>query len=134
MVKARILRTGETDINSTDIWRFVLHEGYPTQKVSSQGSFTISLPSGSEFAGFNTITHNLGYVPQCRVSVIGVDGYLHRITGGTLFDDPAMDDGYGYFTYSADSSELNVTVGYFYPIPTTASRSFTFYYIILRND
>lgn len=134
-MKARILKSGETDINSSDIWRFVLHEGYPTQKVYTQGSFSLFLPSGSEFPASHTIYHNLGYMPVCRVSAIGVDGYLRRVTGGTLFDDPSMDDyALGYMSYGVSNSDLAVSVGYSYPIPTTANRTFTFYYIILMDD
>lgn len=129
-MKARILRSGETDINSTDIWRFVLHELYPTQKVARQGSFTFSLPIGTETVS-QVITHNLGYLPQCRVAVVGWDGYLVRVSGGKEFYDATMNNS-GFFSYGTDSTELIISAGYY--TASTASRSFACYYIILEDE
>lgn len=135
MAKARILRTGETDITSTDIWRYVLHENYPTQKIAIQGSQTVSLPSGSEFPAIITISHDLGYQPICRVAGTLPSTRVIRVSGGITFSDEDMDEfALGYMSYGTDSEDLIISVGYDYPIPTTANRSFTFYYIILEDN
>ena len=80
MAKLKILRTGETNINSTDIWRFSVHSDYPTGKIALSGTTTGTINSGDwtigtpgipvdEPPGYVAIAHNLGYVPSCTVSV-----------------------------------------------------------------
>lgn len=135
MAKLVMLRDGETDIDSTDIWRFSVHSDYPSQKVFSQGSFSITIPSGSD-SGSYTITHSLGFKPTCRVTMIEPEnGRLIRITGGKGFTDTTLDPlAYGYATYGTDNSDLIITVGYYFPNPITSSRTFQFYYIILNDS
>ena len=62
MAKLKILKNGETDIESTDIWRFCVHSDYPTQKIYASGQTTLTIPSGSD-AGTKTLSHDLGYAP-----------------------------------------------------------------------
>lgn len=67
MAKCKILKSGETDIESTDIWRFAIHSDYISQKIALVGSKTLVLPAyslgtdGDSVSG--TIAHNLGYTP-----------------------------------------------------------------------
>lgn len=49
MAKFKVLRSGETDINSTDIWRFAIHSDYRNQKVTSIYQSTFTLPAGSSW-------------------------------------------------------------------------------------
>jgi len=62
MSKLKILKYGETDIESTDIWRFAFHSDYPTFKIATNGNDTFSIASGNNF-GEKVVTHNLGYIP-----------------------------------------------------------------------
>lgn len=68
----KVLHTGETDITSTDISKFTFHSGYPTLKVATSGSTTLTISAGDAF-GEVTVNHNLGYVPV----------YLSNITYST---------------------------------------------------
>lgn len=62
MAKVKILKSGETDIKSTDIWRFSFHSDYPTFKISEAKTDTIHLLAGNDTA-YVDITHGLGYNP-----------------------------------------------------------------------
>lgn len=129
MAKFRILRNGETDIESSDIWRFVAHEQYPTQKVNTQGIATVTIESGLDF-GYIDIAHNLGYIPKCRVSVINKSGYVERISGGVEWTNGSD---FGFYSYGADGTNLTLSVGYYFgTAPST--ETYTFYYIILEDD
>ena len=57
-----MLKTGETDIDSPDIWRFAFHSDYPTLKIATSGSNSLSLTPGN-FYSEHTVTHSLGYKP-----------------------------------------------------------------------
>lgn len=58
----KVLHTGETDITSADISKFTFHSGYPTLKVATSGSTTLTIPAG-DYTGNIVVTHNLGYTP-----------------------------------------------------------------------
>lgn len=62
MAKVKILKSGETDIDSTDIWRFIFHSDYTTFKIQSGGNQQFTIPAGQSYGEF-TITHSLGYRP-----------------------------------------------------------------------
>lgn len=62
MAKVKMLKTGETDIDSTDIWRFCFHSDYPTLKIALSGSQTFTIAAGNNY-GEHVVTHNLGYRP-----------------------------------------------------------------------
>ena len=128
-MKARILKSGETNINSNDIWRFVLHEGYPTQKVSLSGKQTVSFSIGEEYKQV-IITHNLGYVPKVKVSSEVSSGKVMRFSGSEEFQEE--DFSQRFYTYTVSSTQLTITVGYYMGAP--GARSFEIYYVILRDD
>lgn len=69
MAKMKVLKDGETDINSTDIWRFVMHSGYPTFKIAETGSATFTIPALGDIAD-HTVTHNLNKYPVYFASVL----------------------------------------------------------------
>lgn len=62
MAKARILKSGETNINSNEIWRFAMHSDYKCQKLGSSGSTNLVMPALSGYAS-GSIYHNFGYIP-----------------------------------------------------------------------
>lgn len=59
----KILRSGQTDINSADIWRFAFHSGYQTFKIATSGSQEITMLAGTDRIE-HTVSHNLGYAPM----------------------------------------------------------------------
>jgi hypothetical protein len=74
MAKFKVLKSGETDINSTDIWRFVIHSDYKNQKISDIYQKTLTLPAGSNWYPNGsyvqgTIVHGLGYSPAYYAEV-----------------------------------------------------------------
>lgn len=129
MAKARILQTGETDIASTDIWRYVLHEGYPTQKVASSGKETVSFSTEEEYKQI-IVTHSLGYVPKVKVSGEVSSGKVMRFSGSEEFQEENFSQ--RFYTYTVSSTQLTITVGYYMGAP--GERSFEIYYVILRDD
>lgn len=82
MAKAKILKTGETDIESTDIWRFSLHSDYPTQKIVSAGETTLTIQAG-EKSGTKTINHSLGYAPIVMAMFEISGGRFVKVLGNT---------------------------------------------------
>lgn len=64
MAKLKILKQGETDITSNDIWRFAMHSDHKNQKVTEIFSTTLFLPAGSSWLNGDyaegVVTHNLG--------------------------------------------------------------------------
>lgn len=83
MAKFKILKTGETDIESSDIWRFCVHSDYPTQKIVSAGQTTLTIPAG-ENSGIKTINHSLGYPPIVMAMFETAGGRFVKVFGGTL--------------------------------------------------
>ena len=67
MAKLKMLKTGETDINSADIWRFAFHSDYQAYKIITSGVTTVTsnkVGGNLGYYGQVTIPHNLGYKPQ----------------------------------------------------------------------
>ena len=67
MAKVKILKTGETDIESTDIWRFAMHSDYKNQKVTNIYQSTFTLPAGSNWLYDGSyvdavLVHNIGRI------------------------------------------------------------------------
>jgi hypothetical protein len=137
MAKVKILKTGETDINSTDIWRFALHSDYPTSKIAISGSTTATILAGdmaiNHPTGFIAIPHNLGYVPFCKVSVVRTSTSFSgtrvvRLCGNQVFYDETDVIGRGY---SATADTENLYVEIYNTVETqVTTRTFTIHYII----
>ena len=137
MAKFKVLRTGETNIDSTDIWRFSIHSDYPTAKIALSGSTTGTILSGgqaiNEPYGYISIAHNLGYVPFCKVSVGRTSTdfagtRVFRISGNQVFFNET--DVLGRVFYAtADTTHLYV--GIYNTVDLQPStRTFNIYYII----
>lgn len=97
MAKLKILKTGETDIESTDIWRFAMHSDYPTFKIATQGTKNVVIPAG-EYAvsvDMEDVVHNLGYSPFVFAS-IGYGDNSMPVNGVTVFFDGIIKDMDGY--------------------------------------
>lgn len=84
MAKLKILKTGETDIESTDIWRFCMHSDYPTQKIYASGQTTLTIPAGSD-TGTKTIAHGLGYAPIVMAMFETDNSRYVKVTGQVKF-------------------------------------------------
>lgn len=82
MAKFKILKTGETDIESTDIWRFCVNSDYPTQKIYAAGEETLTIPAGDN-QGIRTINHSLGYPPIVMAMFEISGGRFVKVFGGT---------------------------------------------------
>jgi hypothetical protein len=84
MAKLKILKQGETDITSNDIWRFSVHSDYPTQKIYASGQTTLTIPAGSN-DGIKTINHGLGYAPIVMAMFETEVGRFVKVTGQVKF-------------------------------------------------
>jgi len=62
MAVFKILKEGETDINSTDISKFAIHSDYPNVKIKFAGKANFTMFAGDYMAEY-IIPHNLGYIP-----------------------------------------------------------------------
>lgn len=117
MAVIKILKDGETDIDSTDISKFALHSDYKCQKLALNYSVDITLPAGSNsFDGDyaeGVILHNLGYIPLFFAFVeFGGKGY--EAVGNAnpqiqLVSSDSDDVGAGFNIY-ADETKLYITV------------------------
>jgi len=127
--KIKFLKEGQTDIKSTDVWRFAVHSDYPNVKIKFQGKADFTMFAGN-WDAFYTIPHNLGYVPI-------VFGWLER--SGKIYpcnlltgiDDVKYDTGeFDYcsvFAYCG-ADENNVYIGAYnkFPVDAPAIANYTF--------
>lgn len=112
----RILRPEHagTDMDSTDIWKFVLHESYPTFKIANTGSATITIPAHGDSAHYD-IVHNLGYTPfhfgfiRKGTKSKFVPGYLPT-SGITVVGDSFPDADVSYYITSLDANTVRIGV------------------------
>lgn len=89
MAKFRVLKDGYTDPDSTDIWKFIFHESYPTFKIASSGSASLSLTPGNFYAEY-TVPHNLGYKPSYLANI----AYSGRAYSVQSLITPISESGY----------------------------------------
>lgn len=138
MAKFKILRNGETDIESTDIWRFAMHSDYPTYKIKQSGSITLTTTTTGGSLGYQatqTISHGLGYVPQTFVFVDlsaypSYPGSIQMkkmdLTGWLIF---YYNNSYFYITQYADANNI-----YFIFETPEYGKVITFDYIITLDE
>jgi hypothetical protein len=117
MAVIKILKNGETDIESTDISKFALHSNYKCQKIALVTSGNITLPDGSnwfegDFAQ-GVIQHNLGYIPMF-FAFVEKNGKGYEATGNAnpqipLASANEFNVGAAFDIY-ADETNLNITV------------------------
>ena len=132
MAKFKALRTGETNINSTDIWRFCIHSDYPTQKIYSAGQTTLTIPNGLDY-GTVSVNHSLGYRPSVS-AVFQVYGNRYvRVIGKKRVKRPDNQDS----TYMTTVGTSSITFDSFPPFggsPAVGDVTITIYYIIFYED
>jgi len=109
MAKLKILKTGETDIESTDIWRFSVHSDYPTQKIYSSGQTTLTILEG-ETSGEKTISHSLGYAPIVMAMFEESAGKFVKVLGQTkaVKEDQSMQ----FFAVNEVTNTVTARAGY----------------------
>lgn len=129
MAVVKILKDGQTDINSSDIWRFAIHSDYANVKMKWTGQGNFTMYSGNWDAHYE-ISHNLGYIPI-------VFGWLER--SGKIYPCNMLtginDVKYGSGAYdicsvfaycSADTSKVYIGAYNKFPIDAPAYSNYTF--------
>lgn len=139
MPKFRVLRPewAGTDMESTDIWKFVFHEEYPTFKIANTGSAEITIPAHGDSAYYD-IVHNLGYTPfhfgfiRKGTKSKLVPGYM-PISGITVVGDsfPAADVSYYITSWDANTVRIGVYMPYDY---AASAETFTVTWEIMLDE
>lgn len=138
MALFRLLKSGETDIESEDIWRFSLHTRYPTYKIITQGTATLTANTAGGDLGYyaeTTISHNLGYKPQSFVfadfssypSYPG--GTQIKVTDVTGWYQFYYDDSTMYVVQYIDENNLTLRIE-----TPESGKSLTFGYLITLDE
>lgn len=129
MAVFKVLKTGQTDINSNDIWRFAIHSDYANVKIKFSGSHVFTMAAGS-WDAFYVIPHNLGYIPIV-FGWLERSGKIYPCNLMTGIDDVKYDVGAfdicSVFAYcSAD--DTNVYIGAYnkFPIDAPAYANYDF--------
>jgi hypothetical protein len=135
MGKLKILKSGKTNIDSTDISDFAFHSDYPVYKIISSGSADFTMLAGNYEASY-TITHNLGYIPM-------VLGFAQHGIGGYIFPcnmpadmNVAPDFGTQFIYCYADENTATITVHNQLPVDytVTSNTTFTAYWRIMVDE
>lgn len=136
MPEIRILKSGETDIDSTDIWRFSFHSKYPTFKINNSGSHNITILAGQDEAYYD-IVHNLNtepiYFPYILKGTTSkyVPGYL-PISGTTVQGESDIADvSYYAVLINANTLRIGVYLPYDYAL---GNETFTVYWTIMEDE
>jgi hypothetical protein len=133
MAKAKVLRTGETDIESTDIWRFCIHSDYPTQKIYEAGQTTLVIPSGA-YGATKTISHSLGYAPAVNAMFQIYSGRYVKVVGGKSVGRPIDDEPGNYSVKMTSSSVVFEFIPLLSTVPPTGNLSINIQYIIFYEE
>lgn len=137
MAKLKVLREGQTNINSTDIWRFSLHSDYPTFKVLSSGQLTLSTLTAGGSLGYyaqTAVAHNLDYKP---ITFVYADFSPYPQYPGDLAIKTSDVSGWYIFYYN-DSiiyvTQWSDSTNTYFRIETPEyNKSLTFYYTITAD-
>jgi hypothetical protein len=127
MAKFKVLKPGETNINSTEIWRYTLHSDHPNMKIGFSGSADLTMISGDFIAQY-TIFHNLGYIPIAFgwVERSGKIWSCNQVTGIDDVKD-TLNDTVSVFAYcSADISNVYIGVHNQLPVDASAKTDYLF--------
>lgn len=136
MAKLKVLREGETNINSTDIWRFSLHSDYPTFKVLSSGQLTLSTLTAVDdwYYAQTAVAHNLGYKP---ITFVYADFSSYPQYPGDLAIKTSDVSGWYIFYYNPSIIYVvqwsDSTNTYFRIATPEYNKSLTFYYTITAD-
>lgn len=133
----KILKNGETKIDSTDIWRFSFHSGYPTFKINNSGSHNITIPAGGDEAYYD-IVHNLNtepiYFPYILKGTTSkyVPGYL-PISGTMVAGEYESSTDVSYYAIltNANTLRIGVYLPYDYAL---GNETFTVYWTIMEDE
>ena len=111
-MKVKILKTGETNIDSTDIWRFAFHSSYKPLKIETKGTTTLTITAGN-YSTSATIAHNLGYPPFVRVTVLK-NSKLYEAYGwtpcGAVNTDLGVLDTYSLISFDDTNLYIDLTL------------------------
>jgi len=137
MAKIKALKSGETDIESTDIWRFAFHSDYPTFKIATAGTQDVTILAGTSEI-YLDITHGLGYKPiffaflKYGIETIPIFG-----DGSGIFDTGILDehgDPTSIITYQT-LSDTKLRLGlYSAPYNLLNNTTFTLSWIIALDE
>jgi len=129
MAVFKVLKEGETDIDSNDIWRFAIHSDYPNVKIKFSGSNNFTMLTGNYYAEY-VIPHNLGYVPIV-FGWVERSGKIYPCNMLTGIDDVFYDSGEfdtcSVFAYcSADDTNVYIGVHNKFPVDALAYDDYVF--------
>jgi len=133
MAKVKILKTSETDIDSTDIWRFAVHSDYPTQKIDFSGTTSITIPTGSD-NGSTTINHSLGYAPVVYAMFEVYGSRYVKILGNIKTFRPDDNEPSLYMIVSSTTQIKFRCDAIISTLPAESDITINIYYIALNED
>lgn len=136
MAVFKILKEGETDIESTDISKFNFHSDFPTFKIELSGSHDITILAGQDEAAYDII-HNLNtepiYFPYIQKGSLSryVPGYL-PISGVVVQGESDIAD-VSFYAILVDANTLRI--GVYLPFDyALANETFTVYWTIMIDE
>lgn len=137
MPEFRILKTSETDIDSTDIWRFAFHSNYPTFKIATSGNHSLTVAKNSDY-GYYDVTHSLGYYPV-YFAFIKYGTKVYQVPAGWVTDIEVSNDEGGtsillFGAYMSDTNTLKFEVFTADGAGVASAKSFTVYWLIMLDE
>ena len=127
----KVSKKGE-DVNTVGLGDSLVDTYYPLLKIKQSGTGTLSVSDGT--ADSDTITHNLGYIPNVMVF-----GQTYTINGNvknpvyTRYPYREYSSGtYSDFLYTVSTTELIIT-GDFYD-ESSNSDTFSYFYYIFYDE
>ena len=137
MGKLKILKSGQTDIDSTDIWRFTFHSDYPTFKIFSSGTVDVTMLATTDEIYYD-ISHNLGYKPlffayleynNVTIPIFGDGSGIFDVSILDIYGDPTS-----IITYST-LSDTTLRLGLLStPYAVGSNTTFTLSWIIVLDE
>ena len=133
MAVFKILKLGETDIESNDIWRFALHSDFPAQKVAIFGQTTLKILSGNTY-GSKALIHGLNYAPTVFAMFQNYSNRYIKVNGHKNSYRP-VDGEAQIYSIKSNSSQVLFNAD---PLPSTAPAGsdidINVYYLILYEE
>lgn len=127
----KVSKKGE-DVNTVGLGDSLVDTSYPLLKIKQSGTGTLSVSDGTSDS--DTITHNLGYIPNVMVF-----GQTYSIGGAvksslyTRYPYREYSSGtYSDFLYTVSTTELIIT-GDFYD-ESSNSDTFSYFYYIFYDE
>jgi hypothetical protein len=138
MAKVKILKDGETDITSTDIWRFAYHSDYPTYKIGASGSSAFTIASGAN-EGHHDVTHSLGYDPIFFAYIKHGGSVTYAVTGDFFPDiqvnvSPSGTEDIRFYTTLTDTNTLRIGAYTALGSNVSSTENFTAYWLIMLDE